>query len=106
MLSGLRRFSCDVAFLQESKMEVVSLPIAISLWGRRPLEWLYLPSMGRSGGLVVIWDPQVLGACLELADSHIGLFSVWCKFKSMEDSFEWGLIDVYGSNDDYMQCLI
>jgi len=80
----LRTFACDVAILQESKLEVGSCLIAISLWGRRPIELLYLPSVGRSGGIIVIWDPQVL----ELDDSRIGSFSVCCKFKSLEDNFE------------------
>ena len=61
--------------------------------------WLYLPSVGRSGGIIVIWDPQVL----ELGESRIGSFSVCCRFKSLEDNFEWGLIGVYGPNDDYMR---
>ena len=50
----LHTFACDVAILQESKLEVVSRPLAISLWGRRPIEWLYLPSVGHSGGIIVI----------------------------------------------------
>jgi len=50
----LRTFACDVAILQESKLKVVSRPIAISLWGRRPIEWLYLPSVDRLGGIIVI----------------------------------------------------
>jgi len=100
MLSGgMRTFACDVAILQESKLEVVSRPLAISLWGRRPIEWLYLPSVGRSGGIIVIWDPQVW----ELDDSRIGSFSVCSRFKSLESNFEWGLIEVYGPNDDYMR---
>ena len=66
--------------------------------GCQPIEWLYLPSVGRSGGIIVIWDPQVV----ELGDSRIGSFSICCKFKSLEDNFEWGLIGVYGPNDDYM----
>jgi len=60
---------------------------------------LYLPSVGCSGGIIVIWDPQVL----ELGDSRIGSFSVYCKFKSLEDNFVRGLIGVYGPNDDYMR---
>jgi len=43
---------------------------------------------------------------LELADSHIGSFSVCCKFKCLEESFDWGLIGVYGPNDDYMRCVL
>jgi len=30
-------------FSKKSKLEVVSNLIAISLWGRHPIEWLYLP---------------------------------------------------------------
>jgi len=40
---------------------------------------------------------------LELGDSRIWSFSVCCKFKSLEDNFEWGLIGVYRPNDDYMR---
>jgi len=80
----LRSFTFDVAILQESKLDVVSRQVVISLWGRRPSEWLYLPSVGHSGGIIVIWDPQVL----ELGESRIGSFSVCCRFKSLEDNFE------------------
>jgi len=45
----LRRCSSDVAILRESKMKVVTRSIAISLWGCRPVEWIHLPSVGRSG---------------------------------------------------------
>ena len=31
----LRRFACDIAILQESKMEVVGRQVVVSLWGRR-----------------------------------------------------------------------
>jgi len=45
-------------------------PIAVRLWGRRPMKWLFLVSVGRSGGIVTIWDPQTV----ELLDSKIGSF--------------------------------
>ena len=37
---------------------------------------------------------------LELVYSRIGSFSMCCKFKSLDDNFVWGLIRVYGPNDD------
>ena len=77
-------------------MEVVGHSVVVSLWGCRQVQWLFLPSVGRSGGIIIMWDPQVL----EIEDSCIGSFSVCCKFKSMHDSFVWGLIGVYGPNDD------
>ena len=94
----LRTFSCDVAILQESKLEIVSRPIAISLWGCCLLEWLYLLSVGCSRGIIAIWDHQVL----ELANSRIGSFSDCCMFKSLEDDFECGQIGVYVPNDGYL----
>jgi len=73
----LRRFACDVAILQETKMEEIGRDVVVSLWGRRRVQWLFLPSVGRSGGIIIMWDPQVL----EIEDSRIGRFSVCCKFK-------------------------
>ena len=60
----------------------------VSLRGQRHVQWLYLPSVECSGGIIIIWDPQVL----ELVDSHIGTFSVCCKLKSLSDNFIWGPI--------------
>jgi len=45
----LRNFCYDIAILQESKMEVVNLPIFVSLWGHcfySFVDWLVLPSGG------------------------------------------------------------
>ena len=53
-------------------------------------------SVGRSEAIIIIWDPRVL----ELVDSRIGSFCVSCKFKSLQYNFVWGLIRVYGPNDD------
>ena len=53
----LRKYCCDVAILVESKLEELNKNIALSLWSHRPFDWLFLPSVGRSGGIIVIWDP-------------------------------------------------
>jgi len=37
-VKGLNCLNCDVVIFQESKMEVVSRSIAISLWGRHLVE--------------------------------------------------------------------
>jgi len=55
--------------------------------------------VGRSGGIAIIWDAQVL----ELIDSKIGTYAVCGKFKSLKDDFVWGLIAVYGPNDDNLR---
>jgi len=58
--------------------------------------------VGHSGGIIILWDPQIL----EFVDCCIGSFSACCKFKSLEDNFEWGLIGVYGPNDDHLRCAL
>ena len=91
----LRKFRCDIAILQESKMEEVNHPVVFDLWGRRSMDWLALPSVGHSGGIIVIWDDQIV----ELVDSKVGTYAVCIKFKSLLDDFVWGLIGVYDPND-------
>ena len=95
----LRNFRCDIVILQKTKMEEVNLFMAFSLWGRRSVDWLVLPSVGRSGGIVIIWDDQAL----ELIDSKRGTYATCGKFKSLKDDFVWGLIGVYGSNNDNLR---
>jgi len=56
----------------------------------------FFPSIGCSGRIIIVWDPHVL----ELVESRIGSFSVCYKFKSLHDNFVWGLIGVYGHNND------
>jgi len=46
------------------------------------------------------WELLLLLYTLELIDSTIGSFSLCCKFKSLDDNFVWGLIGVYGPNED------
>jgi len=63
------------------------------------MDWLALPSVGRSGGIIVIWDDQIV----ELVDSKVGTYAVCIKFKPLLDDFVWGLIGVYGPNDDNLR---
>ena len=42
---------------------------------------------------MVFWDKR----SLELVDLEVGLFSVLCRFKNVEDGFLWNFPKVYGS---------
>jgi len=46
----LRRYSCDIGILLESKLEEVDREVVLSLWGRHQVKWISLPSIGHSGG--------------------------------------------------------
>ena len=40
---------------------------------------------------------------MELIDSKVGTYAICGKFKSLNDDFVWGLIGVYGPNDDNLR---
>ena len=80
----------------------VNLPIAINLWGHCPFDWVVLPSVGRFGSVVIIGDAQVLG----LVGSKIRTYVVCCKLKFLKDNFVWGVIGVYGPNDDILKFVL
>ena len=43
---------------------------------------------------------------MELVDSKVGTYAVCIKFKSSKDDFVWGLIGVYGPNDDNLRYVL
>jgi mannosylglycoprotein endo-beta-mannosidase len=67
----------EVLALQETKVERVDRSFCASLWGGDDVGWCSVPSNGRSGGLIIIWDATkgtfvksfhglgFLGVCLE-----------------------------------------
>ena len=68
----LCRVNPDLVVLQEVKKEVVDRQLIGNLWKSRFKEWLLLPSVGRAGGILVIWDVR----SVRVIDSLIGEFSV------------------------------
>ena len=48
--------------------------------------------MGTVGGVLIVWDKR----SLELVNKVVGLFSVSCKFRSLEDGCFWAFTEVYG----------
>ena len=58
--------------LQETKLEVLEDLVVRDLWESRFKGWEYLPSVGASGGLLVIWDTRFASK----VDSIHGIFSI------------------------------
>ncbi|PNY11183.1 cysteine-rich receptor-like protein kinase [Trifolium pratense] len=48
----------NIGFLaiQETKLEVITESLCCSLWGSSDCDWVFLPSEGRSGGILSIWS--------------------------------------------------
>jgi hypothetical protein len=60
------------------------------------VDWLYLGSEGASGGIILMWGRWVV----EKINEAVGLFSVSCKFRCVEDQYEWAFSGVYGPQSD------
>lgn len=57
-------------------------------------ELVILPSLGAFGGILVIWDKQVV----ELMEGCLVDFMVACSFKTIVDGFRWAFAGVYSPN--------
>lgn len=63
-----------------------------SVWGTWFKKWASLPSCGRSGGVLVMWDGRVVMEC----EIRV-FFSLSIRFWN-RDNNEWWLTGVYGPN--------
>lgn len=64
--------SPDLVVLQETKKEDINIKLMGSIWGSRFKEWSFLPSVGRSGGILIVWDVRVFRGI----ETVLGIYSV------------------------------
>ncbi|KAI3976516.1 hypothetical protein MKX01_008374, partial [Papaver californicum] len=57
------------------------------------VEWRALDAIGRSGGILIMWNPNKIS----IIDYIVGTFSVSIHFKNYIDNFSWLLSGVYAS---------
>jgi exonuclease III len=94
--NALKLWKGEVICLQETKLENIGRSVVRSLWSNRFADWKYLESEGASGGVLIMWDKRVA----EVQDCVKGQFSISCRFKNVQDQFEWAFSGVYGPNVD------
>ena len=56
----IKGWGIDIICLQEKKMGLIPRREIRSLWGCQHLDWLYLGSIGASGGVLVMWDRRMV----------------------------------------------
>ena len=92
----IQKWEANIVCLQETKMDLINRGVISSLWGGQHVDWLYLGSVGASGGVLLMWDNRVV----DKVEEAVGRFSVSCKFKNVVDHFFWAFTGVYGPNSD------
>ena len=100
--SFIKQWGADIICLQETKIELVSRRLVRSLWGIHHVDWMFLGSIGASGGILLMWDHRVV----EKIDEAMGDFSVSCRFRGVIDQFEWAFSGVYGPQTDRERSLM
>ncbi|WJX18270.1 hypothetical protein P8452_08084 [Trifolium repens] len=74
----IRSQKIDFLALQETKLEVVTDSLCYSLWGSCDCNWAYLPSEGRSGGILSIWSKSNNSLIFSfLGDGFVGVCLEW-----------------------------
>ena len=73
------------------KSELITSAFVASIWRSRFKEWVVLPAMGRSGGILVIWDVR----SVKIKESLLGDFLVSVLIEDHTKG-EWWFTGVYG----------
>ena len=68
--------------------------------GNKEFQWIWSPSRGHSGGLVIGFNNDLL----ELEDSRSGLYSLSILVRIRSSNFRFWLVNVYGpANHEFLE---
>lgn len=57
--SLIRCEEADFMAVQETKLDQVDRVLCESLWGDKNVNWAWVPSEGRSGGIISLWNRKI-----------------------------------------------
>lgn len=80
----LRGWKPDLVCLLETKLEVVQRAVVRCFLGSPHVRWCHLVAEGASGGILLLWDSQVL----ELVESCEGIYSISVVFQNVDNGIK------------------
>ena len=97
---------CSIICLQETKVEHFDQRSIRAFCPCRSDRFAFSPSVGASGGILVIWNSAVFSGTLV----EVQRFGLVISFKSVHNSETWTLVSVYGpcqgpQRDEFVQWL-
>lgn len=74
----MRHYKLDLLGIRETKMESLSRLIGARLWDDDYFDWVWQPSQGASGGLILMWQTTVFSMVESFqGEGFIGVRWVW-----------------------------
>jgi exonuclease III len=104
--SKIEESQCSIICVQETKCEVIDHKLIRNCCPKRFDSFVYSPSVGASGGILVLWNSAVFsGSLVELQR-----YGVIVNFTSVHSGESWNLVSVYGPcqgelRDDFVNWL-
>ena len=83
---------CDIACLQETKREIFDDMFVRRFCPASLDKFAFHPSVGASGGMITLWK----GCLFDGEPVHSNEFALSVKFRSLHNSDEWILSNIYG----------
>ncbi|XP_026438068.1 uncharacterized protein LOC113336633 [Papaver somniferum] len=93
----LRMWKPDIICLQETHVKGWKRHQVKQLWGANNFNYVALDSIGRSGGIIIIWNTNTIN----VIDFLLGAFSISVRCNYINDDFVWMLTSVYGPVHDF-----
>ena len=90
--SKIDESGCDIICLQETKRESFDLDYIKKICPKKFNKFEYLPSVGASGGIIVIWNGALFKGELAFQNE----FSISIKFNCNLNNDSWILTNIYG----------
>jgi exonuclease III len=84
--------NCEIFCFQETKKEYFDSAFIRNFAPRRFDKFIYAPSTGASGGILVCWN----GSLFDGSVVDIQSFAISVSFSSRHDLNVWNLVNVYG----------
>ncbi|XP_071730314.1 uncharacterized protein [Rutidosis leptorrhynchoides] len=86
----------DIVFVQESKCNTVDDRWVELIWGSSNVSYVQKPKIGKSGGLLIIWDPSIFVVTAAVEKRHF--IAIKGKWKGKDN--ESIIVNVYGPHND------
>ncbi|GJZ56571.1 RNA-directed DNA polymerase, eukaryota [Tanacetum coccineum] len=73
-----RKHKVNFVTIQETKMEDIGLFTVKALWGSFSYDFAFSPSVGSSGGILCVWDPNMfIKDSVSISDSFLAIRGTW-----------------------------